>query len=337
MLNELSGLAAALPRTPIADLESGQAVDTFFACPEVTASTDRNGKTFLRLKLRDASGEVPAIHFDPSPAALEITAGAVVIAAGTFSVHSQYGPQIQVRRLRLAEADEYNDDELVRVSPVPAGELGERLLALIESVEEPHLRALLERALDISREPGATFGIAPGAVRNHHAYRYGLLEHSLVVAEAAADVAARIGTVDRDLTVTGALLHDIGKTEAYTSDTLAPLMTDEGRLHGEIVMGHSILRELIAELPGFPAELSKRLRHIVIAHHGMREKGSPVVPQTREAIIVHYCDDMTARVAAIDEIERTMAPGESWSPRIFMIDAMAYFGPAEDEQGSETS
>ena len=250
----------------------------------------------------------------------------MVVAGGTYSVHPQYGPQIQVRRLRLAEPDEYDAAELVPVSPVGTAELGERLHALIDSVAEPHLRALLERAFDGSQEPGATFVVAPAAVRNHHAYRHGLLEHSLIVAETAAGVASRFDSVDRDLVVAGALLHDIGKTQAYTSDGMAPLMTDVGRLHGEIVIGHDMVRELIAEVPGFPAELAKRLRHIIVSHHGMREKGSPVVPQTREAIIVHYCDDMTARIGAVDDAEKATAAGESWSSRIFMIDAPAYFG-----------
>ena len=334
MLNELSGLAAAMPRVPIAELQSGQAVDTYFTCSEMTAATDRNGKTYLRLKLRDASGEVAGIHFDPSEEALAISAGNVVIAGGTYSVHPQYGAQIQLRRLRLAEPDEYDAGALVPVSPVGVAELGERLVALVDSVEDPHLRALLERAFDGTREPGATFSVAPAAVRNHHAYRHGLLEHSIIVAETAAGVASRFDTVDRDLVLAGALLHDIGKIEAYTSDAMAPLMTDEGRLHGEIVIGHDMVRDLIAEVPDFPAETAKRLRHVIVSHHGMKEKGSPVVPQTREAIIVHYCDDMTARIAAVDDAERATAAGESWSARIFMIDAPAYLG-RRDEGGAE--
>ena len=335
MITELSGLAAAMPRTPIAELESGQAVDTYFTCSEKTTATDRNGKTYLRLKLRDASGEVSCIHFDPSEEALGVSAGDVVVAGGTYSVHPQYGPQIQVRRLRLAEPDEYDAAELVQVSPIGAAELGERLHALIDSVDEPHLRALLERAFDGTREPGATFVVAPAAVRNHHAYRHGLLEHSLIVAETAGGVASRFASVDRDLVVAGGLLHDIGKIEAYTSDGMSPLMTDAGRLHGEIVIGHDLVRGLIDDSPDFPPELSKRLRHIIVSHHGMREKGSPVVPRTREAIIVHYCDDMTARIAAVDDAERATAPGENWSSRIFMIDAQAYFGSRAEPDAEE--
>ena len=232
-----------------------------------TAATDRNGKAYLRLKLRDASGEVAAIHFDPSDEALGVTAGDVVCVGGTYSVHPQYGSQIQVRRLRPAEDDEYDAGDLVQVSPVGTAELAERLHALIDSVEEPHVRALLERAFDGSREPGATFAVAPAAVRNHHAYRHGLLEHSLIVAEAAAGVASRFASVDRDLVVAGGLLHDIGKTQAYTSGGLAPQMTDAGRLHGEIVMGHDMVRDLIDEDAGLPA----RARQAAAPHH----RGAP--------------------------------------------------------------
>ena len=317
-------------RTPISELQSGQAVDGVYACSEKTAATDRNGKAYLRLKLRDATGEVAAIHFDPSDEALGVSAGDVVVVGGTYSVHPQYGAQVQVRRLRLAEHDEYDPGDLVPVSPVGAAELAERLATLVDSVAEPHVRALLGRALDGSREPGATFAVAPAAVRNHHAYRHGLLEHSVIVAEAAEGVAARFASVDRDLVVAGALLHDLGKTLAYTSDGISPQMTDVGRLHGEIVMGHDLVRDLIAEDQDFPPEVAVRLLHIIVAHHGMREKGSPVVPQTREAVIVHYCDDMTARIGAIDDAEAAAPLGERWTSRIFMIDAPAYLGPRDE-------
>lgn len=315
---------------PVAELRAGQNLTGCYACAEIESATDRNGKAFLRLRLRDASGEVRAIHFDPSDEALEMSAGDVVVVGGTYIVHPQYGPQVQVRTLRLAEAEEYDLSELVPASPIDPAELGERLHALVDSVGEVHLRALLERALDGSQEPGATFVIAPAAVRHHHAYRHGLLEHSVVVAECAADIAGRLTSVDRDLVVAGALLHDIGKTKAYADEGLLPAMTDMGRLHGEIVIGHAIVLRLIEEVPEFPDELALRLLHIVISHHGMREKGSPVVPMTREAVVVHYCDDMTARVAAIDEAERQTAPGESWSSRIFMLDAPAYLGPSDE-------
>lgn len=321
-------------RTPLAELRSGQTLDGCYACSEIESAADRNGKAFLRLRLRDATGEVKAIHFDPSDEALAMSPGDVAIVVGSYSIHPQYGPQVQVRRLRPAQEGEFDLSELVPVSPCDAGELAERLHALVDSVAEPHLRDLLSRAFDGSREPGATFSVAPAAVRNHHAYRHGLLEHSVVVAECAAGIAARFATADRDMVVAGGLLHDIGKTRTYTDDMMAPSMTDAGRLHGEIVIGQGIVARLIDEIDDFPSDIALRLLHIVISHHGMREKGSPVVPMTREAIIVHYCDDMTARIAAVDDAEKSTAADEAWSARIFMLDTAAYLG-IRREDGAE--
>ena len=323
----------------VADLPEGKTVRSYFLCATREVRTTAQGTRMITLTLRDASGEVKAVHFDPADDVADALApGRVVKVQGVYSVNPRFGPQFKVERLRIMEPGEYDEATLVAVSPVGRDELAERLAALVDSVAEPALRALLELALDGSREPGATFAVAPAAVRNHHAYRHGLLEHSLVVAEVAAGAAARLPGVDRDLVVAGGLLHDIGKTLAYSSDPFAPGITDVGRLHGEIVLGHDIVKGLVAELPGFPPELDRRLRHVLIAHHGEREKGSPAVPMTPEAVIVHYCDDMTARVAAIEAAERATRAGERWTAWVNMIDAPAYLGdggvtgePAGDE------
>ena len=305
-MTDQASFPGATARIAIVDFQSGQTVDGVYACSEITAATDRNGKAYLRLKLRDASGEVAAIHFDPSDEALGVGAGDVVVRRRHLQRapavrRADPGPPPAPRRATTSTTPPTS----CRSRPIGTAELAERLHALVDSVDEPHVRALLERAFDGSREPGATFAVAPAAVRNHHAYRHGLLEHSLIVAEAAAGVASRFDSVDRDLVVAGGLLHDIGKTQAYTSDGMAPQMTDAGRLHGEIVMGHDMVRELIDEDAGLPARARPSgCATSSSSHHGMREKGSPVVPQTREAIIVHYCDDMTARIGAIDDAER---------------------------------
>jgi 3'-5' exoribonuclease len=324
--------AAPTPKIFITELPEGKETVTYFLCAEKETATDRNGKQFLRLKFRDSSGELKAIHFDPSDEALAVAAGDVVKAGGTFSVHAQYGPQFQVRRLRRLEEGEYDRATLIPVSPVPLPELRDRLTRLVASVADRDLLGLLQRALDAEREPGATFALVPAAVTHHHAYMHGLLEHSVIVAEVAAQVAGSFPTVNRDLTVAGALLHDIGKTQAYSTDLLEPGLTDAGRLHGEIVLGHDIVRGLVAELPGFPEEIGSQLRHIIVAHHGEREKGSPVVPMTREAIIVHYCDDMCARVGAFDDTERAAAEGDRWSAFNRMLETKVYLPPRDAQE-----
>jgi len=332
------GDGSQLQKILVTDLPEGREVTTYFVCTDKEPATDRNGKAFLRLKLRDASGEVKAIHFDPDEAVVASLAnGDVVKVSGTYSVHAQYGPQFQVKRLRIMQPGEYDVGTLVPVSPVPRDELEGRLAQLVTSVRNPSSRGLLERAFDPSAEPGATFAVVPAAVRNHHAYRHGLLEHSLIVAEVAAAVAERFATVNRDLTVAGALLHDIGKVRSYSSDPMAPGFTDAGRLQGEIVIGHDLVRDLIEQVPGFPAELGTQLRHIIVSHHGEREKGSPVAPATREAIIVHFCDDMTARLAAVDEIAARTAVGERWSSWVSMLDGYSYLAQALDDGGGGAS
>ena len=323
--------AAPPQKILVTRLPEGREVTTYFVALDKEAATDRNGKSFLRLKLRDASGEVKAIHFDPDEAVVEsLVSGDVVQVSGTYSVHEKFGQQFQVKRLRVMAPGEYDIGTLVPVSPVPFDELERRSAELVASVRSPSLHALLERALDRSAEPGATFAIVPAAVRNHHAYRHGLLEHSLIVAEVAGAVAERFDTVNRDHTVAGALLHDIGKVHSYSADPMTPGFTDAGRLHGEIVIGHDIVHGLIDEIPGFPAEMAAQLRHIVISHHGEREKGSPVVPATREAVIVHFCDDMTARLAAIDEIAGRTAADTRWSGWVNMLDGLTYLPAAVD-------
>lgn len=328
---------AGAARTSVADLVDGQTVTSYYICPEREVRTTKNGGTMVNLTLLDATGQVKGVHFDPSDEVLATLApGRVVKVHGRYKVDAKWGAQLVIDRLRTLEDGEYDAAALIPVSPVGVDELRERLAALLASVVEPHVRALLVRAFDPGHEPGASFAIAPAAVRNHHAYRHGLFEHSVVIAEVAAGVAERLPTVDRDLVIAGGLLHDIGKIVSYSTDPLAPGFTDVGRLHGEIVLGHEIVRGLIDEVEGFPDELSSRLRHVIVAHHGEKEKGSPVVPMTREAVVVHYCDDMTARIAAIDDAERAASAGDRWSAFSRMLDAFVYLGdgtPADAAPG----
>lgn len=324
--------AAPADRVPIADLRPDTRVVGCYLCTNKEIATTRDGREFLRLVLRDATGEVKALQFDPADDVLEeLRAGHVVKIVGQYTASQQYGPQIKLQQLYLLGDGEYDPACLVPVSPVPLDDLERRLDELLDSVVDPGLRALVSRALDPEQEPGATFRRAPAAVYHHHAYLYGLLEHSLTVAEAAAAVADKNPRVDRDMVVAGGLLHDIGKTAAYSTDLFRPGLTDEGRLRGEIVIGVGLLERLIREETQLPTETATRLLHIVVSHHGLREKGSPAVPMTREAVVVHYCDDMTARLAAFDETERTTPEGERWTGYNKMLETMLFLG----DEGAE--
>jgi 3'-5' exoribonuclease len=201
----------------------------------------------------------------------------------------------------------------------------EDLAALLETIQNPHLRQLLDRFFDHSSPQWERFRDAPAAKHYHQAYRHGLLEHTLSVAQGVSAAANFFPGIDREVAVTGALLHDIGKLEAYNDNPLAIDMTDLGKLIGEIPLGYYRVRREIDSIEGFDADLGWAVLHIVLSHHGTLEHGSPVVPATREATLVHAMDNLGGKLGSFDRIERTLAEGQTWSGFDRGIDGSAYF------------
>jgi len=176
----------------------------------------------------------------------------------------------------------------------------------------------------------ANYRDAPAAKRYHQAYRHGLLEHCLTVAQAVSAISATFPGIDRDVAVTGALLHDIGKLEAYEVRGGAISMSDQGRLYGEISLGYYMVRRTIEGLDGFPPELAQAVLHIILSHHGSLEHGSPVVPCTREATLVHMIDNLGGRLGSFDRLEKALADGQQWSAYDKALGAGAYFARAAE-------
>jgi 3'-5' exoribonuclease len=196
------------------------------------------------------------------------------------------------------------------------------LRELVATIQNAHLRRLLST---LFADLWPSYRDAPAAKRYHQAYRHGLLEHSLSVAQAVGAIAAMFPGIDRDVAVTGALLHDIGKVEAYelTDDGIA--MSDQGRLYGEIALGYYLVRRAIERLDGFPAGLADAVLHIILSHHGSLEHGSPVVPCTREATLVHMIDNLGGRLGSFDRLEQGLPDGEQWSEWDKALGGGAYF------------
>jgi 3'-5' exoribonuclease len=181
----------------------------------------------------------------------------------------------------------------------------------------------------------ASYRDAPAAKRYHQAYRHGLLEHSLTVAQAVSAISATFPGIDRDVAVTGALLHDIGKLDAYQLQDGAIEMSDSGRLYGEIPLGYYRVRRMIEHIPGFPEDLARAVLHIILSHHGSLEHGSPVVPCTREATLVHMIDNLGGRLGSFDRLEKELPDGRQWSPYDKALGGGAFFGrrPPADGDG----
>ena len=221
--------------------------------------------------------------------------------------------RLDVQTIRPAEPREDDLDALLDGPRHGADQLTVELRDLVATVQNPHLRALLDDLLGPESETWRGFREAPAAKRYHQAYRHGLLEHSVGVAQAVSAISSTFGPIDRDVAVTGALLHDIGKLDAYTADPLAIDMTDAGKLQGEIALGYYRVRRAIEDLPGFPEELAAAVLHIILAHHGALEHGSPVVPCTREATLVHTIDNLGGKLGSFDRLEKELPEGSTWS------------------------
>jgi 3'-5' exoribonuclease len=196
-------------------------------------------------------------------------------------------------------------------------------------MQDDYLRKLLSRLLGEESEVGRRWLAAPAAKYYHQAYRHGLLEHCLSVAQGVSAMAATFPEIDRDVAVAGALLHDIGKIDAYSEEGGAIELTDAGKLHGEIALGYFLVRREIEGIAGFPPETAQALLHIVLSHHGLLEHGSPVVPCTREATLVHMIDNLGGRLGSFDRLEKGLQDGERWSAFDRALSGSAYFASPE--------
>ncbi len=310
----------------LSEFTDGMEIDQVLLVRGAERRQRRDGGEYLRLQLGDRTGAVACMVWEELAEAQELAcAGAPVRVSGRYTVHPRFGPQINLRELAEAVPGSFDADEL-RDGPTRAVEQMEaELRELVATIQEPHLRVLLQRVFGQESELCALFVVAPAAKYYHQAYRHGLLEHCLGVAQAVSAISSTFPGLDRDVAVTGALLHDVGKLEAYTEDPQNIDLTDVGRLHGEIALGYYRIRRAIEDIEGFPAELAQAVGHIILSHHGTLEHGSPVVPCTREATLVHMIDNLGGRLGSFDRLEKELAPGGRWSGFDRAIGAGAFF------------
>jgi 3'-5' exoribonuclease len=302
-------------------LTDGQELDMVLLVREL-----RGGKQ-LRVMLSDRTGTVTACVPEGDEVAYEH--GAAVRVQGRYTVHPDRGPEIALRSVRAARPEEVDYAALLDGPLRDAAQMEADLRDLVATIQNPHLRALLDAVLGPDSETWRRFRDAPAAKRYHQAYRHGLLEHSLTVAQSVSSISATFPGIDRDVAVTGALLHDIGKLDAYTADPVAIDLTDAGKLQGEIPLGYYRVRRLIEDLPGFPSDLAAAVLHIILSHHGALEHGSPVVPCTREATLVHMIDNLGGRLGSFDRLEKELPDGSRWSGYDRALGGGAFFADRE--------
>ncbi len=313
-------------RVAIRDLEDGQRVRGVYAVRGRELRRKKNGEPWLKMTVGDATGATEAVCWDDAEIRYALCGtGTPVHVSGIFEISERWGSKIKISELRAAEEGEFELNDLAVPSEVSVERLEADLRDLLETVHNVELRELLDLFFAPDSEEWARFRDAPAAKTYHQAYRHGLLEHTLSVAQAVSAAANFFPGVDREIAVTGALFHDIGKLLAYNDDPLAIDLTDAGRLQGEIPLGYYKVRRAIEDIPGFDPHLAQCVLHIILSHHGSLEHGSPVVPATREAVLVHMMDNLGGRLGSFDRLERQLPEGESWSGFDRALSGSAWF------------
>lgn len=285
-------------RVWVGNLQPGDDVHELYAVRSKELRQRRGGGSFLTMVLADRSGEIAALAWDhASRLDRAFQVGDVVEVHGQVQRYNQR-LQLIVRQAERVPSDTVDLTTFVRASRIDRDLLWQRLMAIIEDVDNPHLSQLLFRVF-ADPKVAERFREAPAARTMHHAFAGGLLEHTVSMAVVAKTLSEHY-ELDRDLVVAGTLLHDLGKIwELESTATIS--YTDDGRLLGHLPMVVLYIEGRIGELATFPSELRRQLLHLVLAHHGEHAYGSPVRPKTPEAYLVHMVDNLDAKLAAIIE------------------------------------
>ena len=304
----------------ISQLTDGMHVNEVYLCKSKAIALTKNGKEYANITLQDRTGQIDGKIWDlGSPAINEFEAMDDVQVDAVVTVFAGAN-QLNVHRIRVAGEGEYVQADYFPVSDRPAEEMKAELFAYIDSVKDPHLNALL-RAFFGNEAFLKSFMEHSAAKSVHHSFIGGLAEHTLSVTHMCDAAAKHYPFVNRDLLITGALLHDIGKTRELT---LFPSneYTDEGQLLGHIPMGATMVTECIHHLGNFPKVLANEIIHLILSHHGELEYGSPKKPALIEAFILSFMDDMDAKVETTRELIESKAPvnQDGWLGYIKVLD-----------------
>ncbi len=288
----------------------GQTVTGFFAVATKQLRRKRDGSPFLSLRLSDRTGQCDAVMWEGYESCINTFQTGDILKV-KVEVSSYNGrTQMVIRQLRKADASEYSLADFQPHTAHSIDDLWAALTGFVESFTDPHLKQLVQSFLN---DPAIAEPLraAPAAKHMHHAWIGGLLEHIVSLLGLCDRVAPHYPQVHRDLVMTGAILHDIGKLEELCW-SLNFDYTVEGQMLGHITLGIAMIEKRIATIPGFPPRLRLLVEHLVLSHHGKYEFGSPKLPMTPEAILFHYLDDLDAKMFSVrSELDRSSMQGRA--------------------------
>ena len=285
----------------IKEYKDGDRIFDIYFCKFKSSAVTKNGKSYDNVIIQDKTGALDAKIWDPNNAGIaDFDAMDYIEVYGDITSFNG-ALQVNVKRVRRCEEGEYDEQEYMPVSSRNLDEMYAELLALIDSIENTYLKTLLQKFFVEDQAFAQRFRKASAAKTVHHGFIGGLLEHTLGVAKLCDFYCKQYPVLNRDLLLTAAICHDMGKTKEI-SPFPANDYTNEGQFLGHIVMGSEMLGAKIREIPNFPSILAMELQHCILAHHGEYEFGSPKKPAIIEAVALCYADNTDAKMETFKEL-----------------------------------
>ena len=295
----------------IKDYKEGDRIFDIYLCKHKQSAVTKNGKAYDNVILQDKTGTLDAKVWDPhNPGIGEFDSLDYIEVYGDVTCF-QNALQVNVKRIRKCQEGEYVPADYLPVSGKDIGEMYEELLGYIKGVENPYLRALLEAFFVKDENFAKTFKQSSAAKTVHHGFVGGLLEHTLGVVKLCDFYCTRYKKLNKDLLITAALCHDIGKVKELSAFPMNDY-TDDGNFLGHIVIGTEMVGEKIREIDGFPVRLASELKHCILSHHGEFEFGSPKKPAIIEAVALNFADNTDAKLETFTELLNNAADNKGW-------------------------
>lgn len=291
----------------VTQLGHQEAIDQVFLASEKQLRPNRAGNLYLQVELSDRSGSIDARLWNASEQDYRaFDNGDYVHVVGSTQLF-QGNLQLIANRIRRAEPHEVDEADFVTLESQQIAGLADRLAEILRQIQSPPLRQLAEAFL-ADEAFLAKFIAAPAAMKHHHAYRGGLLEHTVNMMELVVRIADRYPDLDQELLLIGALVHDVGKVDELRYEREIAY-TDPGQLLGHIVLGVEIVDAKIRQAERqlgepFPEHLAHAIKHMIISHHGQYDYGSPKLPMTVEAVALHLLDNLDAKIHSFTQLIR---------------------------------
>lgn len=311
----------------VKDIKERDFVDTTLLATRKTLAIAKNGKPYLMVTLQDNTGAIEGRVWDDAEHFFKrFEANSVVHVRGRANFY-QGRPQLVMQSVETIPAEDVDLRDYLPSSKIDPETMLEEFLEIMSEVENPLLKELVKLFAE-DEQFMKSFSLAPAAKAMHHVFIGGLLEHTLTSLRLAKQVIKLYEGLNADLVLLGLFFHDMGKTRELSYEHSFDY-SDEGRLVGHINIGAIMLNEKIAMIPDFPVELKNHLLHIILSHHGLQEYGSPLVPQSLEAMVVHYIDDLDSKINSIQvHVDSAKREGTNWTEYHKLYERYFYTGPS---------